>query len=140
MCRTVGMSAPVEPPFRDWTKASIDVLASTFGLPNRLDMQDWAYEVADPTRLTEFSEAINRFNDPDTLFTLLDIIIQSFEDSDVDLATNKDWYDIDKYMNRNFELHAYQIWYWSAFDTNTGDAWRVSPWMRAIWARNSPAL
>ncbi|MEO0398137.1 MAG: hypothetical protein AAF224_01795 [Pseudomonadota bacterium] len=132
------MNAPIAPPARHWTKESIAALAAFFDLPNRPDMQDWPFEVADCSRLPEFLEALERFDDPDIRFTLLDIVIQSFEEGEIGLSTDKEWRWIENYLNGNFELHAYQIWYWSSFDASIADAWRVSTRMRTIWTAHSP--
>ena len=130
------MTMPTEPPERIWTKQSIDRLADRFKLANEPGMQDWAYEVADPNRIEEFCRALNEFRgDPDTQFTLVDIILQSFEESDVELNDNETWEALLHYLEQNAELHAYQIWYWSSFNSELSDAWRISPFLRAIWKR-----
>jgi hypothetical protein len=102
-------------------------------------MQDWAYEVADPARAKEFVEALNHYkSEPDTQFTLMDIILQSLEESEVELAGSEIWRSMAKHLKENYELHAYQIWYWSAFDSELVGAWRISPFLRKIWSEKNP--
>ncbi len=133
------MPMPTEPPVRFWTRASIENLAETFDLPNDNSMQDWAYEVANPVRTEEFIEALSLYeNDPDTQFTLMDIILQSLEESQIELEGKAIWFSTSKQLTENFELHAHQIWYWSAFNADLKDAWRISPLIRKIWYEYNP--
>ena len=105
-----------------------------FGLPNNARMQDWAYEVADPERLVEFFDALDHYEaEPETQYTLMDMVLQSLEEAEVDLLDSEIALSIESHLKKNYELHAYQIWYWSAFDIALADAWRISPFLRNIW-------
>ena len=98
-------------------------------------MQDWAYEVADPKRLAEFFGALDRYElEPDVKFTLMDIIFQSLEESKVDLLNSEIVCGIKTYLKKNYSIHIYQIWYWSSFDSELTDGFRISPLLRKIWS------
>lgn len=126
------------PPERHWTAASIETLAEMFELPNSPQMQDWPYEVADHKRVEEFMRVLR--GPPissDVQFTLLDLIFQSVDDSNIDLSTSKVGDELSRHITRNFEEHAYQIWYWAAFDLDVADAFRISPFCRELWNKIS---
>ena len=125
-----------EPRERYWTSASIDALAERLKLRNDPDMQDWPWQVADSARIDEFMAAFEEFkNDPDVRYTLMDVLIQSFEELDVDLRSDQNWQTLLTWLERDFETHAYQVWYWSGFENEDLDDWRVSPFLRQLWAR-----
>ena len=122
------------PAERYWTNKSIEKLANMFALPNYDYMQDWPYQVADPNRTEEFFNALKYFKtEQDTQFTLMDLVLQSLEKSKIELSDSKLAYAIQRYLKRNYAIHAYQVWYWAAFDTDLTDAWRISPFLREIW-------
>jgi hypothetical protein len=136
-----NMSVP-EHLWRYPTRAAIDALAARFDLPNRPDMQDWEWEVADPTRLDEFIDAYQSGNlDDDERFTLMEIIIQSFEDLGQRSELDPRWQRILGILDRNIELHACSVWYWSVLDGESRDEqfW-VTPSMRSILARHRVRL
>ena len=127
-------SKPTEPKERFWTSKSIEKLAKMFALPNNNAMQDWPYEVSDPNRTEEFFDALEHFKtDEDTQYTLMDLILQSLEESQIELSDSKLVNSLRRYLKRNYAIHAYQIWYWATFDTELTDAWRISPFLRDIW-------
>ena len=129
------------PAERFWTAASIDSLAERFGLPNDPDMQDWPFQVADPGRIGEFMAAFEDFEgEPDIRYTLMDLLLQSFEELEGELGTNESWRKIVTRLDRDFAIHAYQVWYWSALDLDLDDAWRVSAFLREIWHRRKSEL
>jgi len=74
------MSVP-EHLWRFPTAEAIESLAQRFHLPNHPNMQDWEWEVADPSRINEFVAAYKggELND-DERFVLMETIIQSFEE------------------------------------------------------------
>ena len=75
------MSSVPEHLWRFPTQAAIERLAERFGLPNTPDMQDWEWQVADPERTDEFlSVFLADELDEDERFTLLETLIQCFEE------------------------------------------------------------
>jgi hypothetical protein len=128
-----------EPKFRCPTKAAIEKLAAIFSLPIDPYSQDWQWEVADPTRIPEFlGEYKNGTLTDDEKFTLLEILLQSFEESALDLKSNAHWYELLKLIGNNYKLHEYTVWYWSAADAKTKDEqWIITPYMRELYASNA---
>ena len=123
-----------EPKFRSSTREAIDSLASRFKLRNDPGMQDWEYEVADPNRIDEFISAYESGElSDDEKFTLMETIIQSFEELDSHLNIDNRWKNILGILRENINLHSYTIWYWSFADTDQEkDRPKVSSYMRKI--------
>jgi hypothetical protein len=136
-----GMSVP-EHLRRHPTRAAIDALAARFDLPNHPGMQDWEWEVADHTRLDEFIGAYQSGDlDDDERFTLMEIIIQSFEDLGARSEHDPRWQCILDILDRNVELHACSVWYWSALDGESREEqFSVTPSMRSVLARHRARL
>jgi len=66
-------------------------------------MQDWAYEVANPNRLLEFLNALTEYrHESDVRFTLMDIILQSLEESEVHLFESPPVQKIETYLKQNY--------------------------------------
>ena len=127
-----------EPEIRHPTKSATDSLAKRFSLPNHDGMQDWEYEVADPEKINDFFEVYkNESTVEDEKFILLEMLLESFEDSTIDLNDNKEWNELLELVNSRFKIHVYTLWYWSCFGSNnTEEMFRVSPFIRDIYARN----
>ena len=123
----------IEPPLRHHTAAAIDFISHQLGLRNEPGMQDWAFEVAEtsdlPRYLALFEEVVGQ---EDVRFTLVDMIIQAFEDTGCDLETNPEWKAFLVRLVENIEIHGSQIWYWASWDVELEDAWRVAPFMRKM--------
>jgi hypothetical protein len=115
------------------TRAAIDSLAARLGLRNEPGMQDWEWEVADPTRL---DESIGAYSDPelseDERFTLMETIIQSCEDLGDSLGEDRRWAKVRALLEEHIDLHISSVWYWASLDSELFDAWRVSPFMRGL--------
>lgn len=74
------------------TPAAIEALALRFGLPASPSMQDWSWEMADPTRLDDFLAFYEEGDlTDDQRFVLMEMILQSFEDRAADPATDARW-------------------------------------------------
>ncbi len=127
-----------EPEFRCPTRAAIDKLAETFSLPNTPEMQDWEWEVADSSRIEEFLNEYKKESiSEDERFTLLEILLQSFEESETVLNKNDLWQEMLSLAQQNYKLHAHTVWYWSDFENeNEDDQWKVTPFMRKLYANN----
>lgn len=125
------------------TRQAIDALALRFDLPNYPDMQDWAWEVADPLRLDEFLYAYESGDlNEDERFVLMEIILQSFED--LERSSNlvdPRWPSVLDILDRNIDLHAYSVWYWSVLDREWDDEifW-VTPHVREILPKHRQRL
>lgn len=127
-----------EPEIRHPTKEAIDKLAAELKLPNHDGMQDWEWEVADSEKINEFLEvySLDSIND-DERFVLLEMLLQSFEDSSIDLTNDKRWKDLLELIKNYFSIHSYTVWYWCCFETHEKEQWwRISEYMRKIYAEN----
>ena len=131
------MSVP-EHLWRFPTADAIKNLASRFDLPTGDDMQDWAWEVADPDRIDEFLDAYhNEHLTDDERFTLMETIIQSFADMEAEMTQHGRWPQFLSTIEGNIDLHIYSLWYWSRTgDELGGDQWLVTPFLRSILARH----
>ena len=119
------------------TQFAIQTLAKRFNLPNTPTMQDWEYIVADSNRINEFLKAyIEEPLTEDEKFVLMEILIQSFDDSNRNLAQDIDWQCLLKLLENNMELHATTICYWACGNTAYDLCWTVTPYLREIRIRN----
>ena len=126
-----------EPQFRCPTKEAIEKLVERFNFEYSIDMQDWEWQVADYSRIDEFIDYYEKDGlTNDEKFTLMETMIQSFEDSETELESNEKWKKIIKLLNKNFNLHQYSIWYWASFDYELIDCWNVSQFMRRLYKNN----
>tara|TARA_R110002073_G_scaffold4918_2_gene31246 strand:- start:5934 stop:6287 length:354 start_codon:yes stop_codon:yes gene_type:complete len=107
------MSVP-EHLWRFPTAGAIASLANRLGVPHHPSMQDWEWEIADPDRIDEY---LSLYRDggltDDERFTLMETILQSFEDLDADLTSDPRWLAVLDWLDRDVELHAHSIWYWA---------------------------
>jgi hypothetical protein len=135
------MSVP-EHLWRFPTREAIDSLASRFDLRNTPEMQDWEWEVADSTRIDEFLAAyLSGELTSDERFTLMETLLQSFEESTLDLAADTRWRQVLAQLEMHLDLHAYSIWYWSDLDsTDLRDSFRLTPFIREILGRHRMRL
>jgi hypothetical protein len=116
------------------TPAAIDALAERFGLPNHPHMQDWEWEVADSARINEFLAALETGDlTDDERFTLMETVIQSFEELGTPLERDPRWLRVLAILEGNVLLHAHSIWYWSCVDEpDSENHWRVTPFLRSL--------
>jgi hypothetical protein len=135
------MSVP-EHLWRFPTGASVESLAKRFGLPNRPDMQDWPWEVADANRLDEFLTAYETAGlSDDERFTLMEILLQSFEDRARFHGFDPRWNRALEALDRNINLHAYSVWYWSDVENELEqDQWLVTPFLRQVLSKHRDRL
>jgi hypothetical protein len=126
------------------TRAAIESLAARFGLPNSPEMQDWEYEVADPSRIDEFlstleGEALSE----DERYTLAIIVMESFNDlasAQPDIEGSESWRRFVEYIGKNRQLDVATIQYYAMEDTPLEDAFDITPAVRPLWARMKAIL
>ena len=105
-------------------------------------MQDWPWEVADPERLDEFLAAYggDELSD-DERFVLMEMILRSFEGLGRSTGFDPRWARTLEAIDRNMDLHAHSVWYWSALETeDTEDQWLVTPFLRRILSKHRDRL
>ena len=117
------------------TRAAINSLARRFDIKTETWMQDWEWQVADPDRIDDFLAAYESTDlTDDERFTLLEMLIQSFEDLDHSLFFEPRWERLLALIDQNIELHIHTVWYWSVEGSPIDEAWRVTPFMREMLA------
>jgi hypothetical protein len=124
------------------TAAAVDSLARRFGLTNDPMMQDWPWEVADADRIDEFLAVYESGElSDDARFTLMEIILQSFEDLGRTRDFDARWARTLDLLERSIDLHAHSVWYWSALDTDdVNEQWLVTPFVRRILKKHRGRL
>ena len=109
-------------------------------------MQDWEYEVADANRIDEFIAAYQSGQlDDGERFTLMEVIIQSFEDIGDHLDTDPRWQTVINLLDTNIKinlldtnikLHASTVWYWgNPEECDPEDCWSVTASINRIWIK-----
>ena len=123
----------IEPEIRHPTGQAIDFIAKRLKSRNEPGMQDWEFEVSEPTDLPRYLALYKEvLREDDVRFVLADMIIQAFEDSNFQLSANPDWSAFLSSLSERVDLHGWQIWYWSCWDSEMEEAWRVSSAMREL--------
>jgi len=122
------------------TKESIIGLVSKLGLPEPGPYsQDWEYEIADATRVSEWIGEYLRRNDltDDERFTLMILIIESFDDALREGISNDcDWDKIEAALMMNHTLHRTTLEYWSCpTEEDPDNVSYVTPRIRKIVAK-----
>ena len=141
-CATLGDVGVPEHLWRFPTREAIDSLAERFNLPNAPEMQDWQWEVADPGRLDDFLAAyLNGDLSDDERFALMEMLLQCFEESDINLALDPRWTTVLRQLDKHIDLHAYTVWYWSCLDDDDAESWfRATPSLREILQKHRTRL
>ena len=94
-------------------------LAKRFNLPYSDFMQDWEWEVANPHRLDDSLEAYEIVElSEDERFSLMEAILQSFEELESPLQDDERWQRVLKHLDSNIELHIHTLWHWSDLDSD----------------------
>ena len=127
----------MEPTFRFGTGKAMKELAEELNLRIEDWMQDWPYEVANPSEIEKYIAHYNILKDEDKKFVLMEAIIQATEDQ----LTNELFFEysnrIKPIIEKDFIVHEYTIHYWSCFDNeNIEDCWRITAFMRQLWTDN----
>jgi hypothetical protein len=111
-------------------------LANRLQLPYDPSMQDWEWEVADPSRFEEFLEVYSSGDlTDDERFTLMEMLIECVEEMGLPMiGSSPQWQTIASRLLARPELHVSSVRYWSCLDDrDLEDCFRVSGPMRAIW-------
>ncbi len=111
-------------------------------------MQDWQWEVADAARIDEFLSAYESGDlSDDERFTLMETILQSFEDLQLfEDRPDPDsrWQRVLEILDQNIDLHAHSVWYWSVLDAEDPDdpeqQFWATPFVRTILAKHRSRL
>jgi hypothetical protein len=108
-------------------------LAQLLDLPYHVSMQDWEWEVANQNRIGEFLKLYesNELSEGEQ-FSLMEIIIQSVEDSETAVGSIE-WAHTLRILDERMSVHVHSVWYWAMPDEgNHGASWRVTPDLRLL--------
>ncbi|WP_019637121.1 hypothetical protein [Paenibacillus fonticola] len=98
------------------TKSAIEGLVKKIPVPDEYS-QDWEYEVADSSRITEFLYAYEKIElNKEERFTLMIIIISSFNDAIVEGKVEANFSVIRYHLLQDINIHKNTIYYWSMLD------------------------
>ena len=124
------------------TAQAIASLAVRLKIPFEPWMQDWEWVVADSSRIDEYIDVYqNAGLTDDERFTLMETIIQAFENRGGALQCDKRWIDVLYILDQNIDLHAHSVWYWADLENEVDECtWRVTPYFRAIIDRHTRRL
>ena len=122
-----------EPKFRCGTKKAIDELVAEYNYPFADWMQDWPYEIAESKEIGNYFRHYDEQKDDDKKFSLMEMLIQSLTDIENEIKFNENWNLLRERIIKDFKIHEYTVFYWSCFDVNISDCWKVSPKMRELW-------
>jgi len=124
-----------EPKFRFVTEKAKRELSIdfNFGYDINKSCQDWEWTIGNKNQIEEYiTHYINEIDD-DKKFALMEIIIQAIEDQENEKDFDKYSNGIRKLLFNNFLLHEYSIYYWSDFENDLNDSWKISKMMREIF-------
>jgi hypothetical protein len=117
------------------TSEAIKKLNVLLNLPYMEWMQDWEIELADPSRVEEFSKIYSQASlTSDEKKALMSLIIASFEAYLHEYGNNpSQWDKIRDLIEKDYDMHEQAVNYWSCFDIELSDEFAISPLMRALW-------
>lgn len=128
----------MKPKFRCGTRKAIEELSEELNLRFDSSLQDWSYTQGHPNDIEKYLSHYILTDDDDKKFVLMEIIIQSMEDQLSDELFLNNCEEVNSILQRDFNLHAYTIYYWACFDNDKlEDTWRITPFMRKVWIQNN---
>ena len=121
-----------EPEYRYATRAAILTISEKFKWPFENSMQDWPLEVSDKIDLDVAIREYPNLTDDDEKFVLMQGILYALDGLQ---GEDFDRYSIPitKLLKENFNLHQATIHYWTLYNTDFEDGFRITPLMRNIW-------
>ncbi len=125
----------MKPKFRSGTTKAIKELAEELNLPFDEWMQDWPFEVVNPSDIDKYINHYKLLNDYDKKFVLLDGIIQSVEEQSNEELFQKYLKIVRQILEKDYDIYEYQIYYWACLENDKNeidDCWKVTPMMRDL--------
>ena len=120
------------------TTPARQALAMRFGLPYHDAMQDWEWEVANADHFDQYLAAYTLAMPIDQRFSLMEMLVQSVEDSLDESVFNVRWARIRSLLVNHSALHAQTIAYWArSNESDLEQAFRVSRPMRELLRLNT---
>lgn len=103
------------------TRARIAALAN---VPAEAGMQDWPLEVADASRLDEFIALLEKAENDDDRFALMELVLYSVDDA-TPTKREKVWPVIEALLEEAPMLYARELIYWSCGDEADDGTWKL---------------
>ncbi len=125
----------MKPKFRSGTKKAIEELAEELNLPFDEWMQDWPFEVVNPSDIDKYINHYKLLNDDNKKIVLLDGIIQSVEEQSNEELFQKYLKTVRQILEKDYDIYEYQIYYWACLENNKNeidDCWKVTPMIRDL--------
>ena len=125
----------MKPKFRSGTTKAIKELAEELNLPFDEWMQDWPFEVVNPSDIDKYINHYKLLNDDDKKIVLLDGIIQSVEEQSNEELFQKNLKIVRQILEKDYDIYEYQIYYWACLENDKNeidDCWKVTPMMRDL--------
>jgi hypothetical protein len=100
--------------------------------------QDWEWEVADSARIDDFLNVYKSGElTEDEMFSLMEIILQSFEDFNDDSLQSAAWTECISLIRNNIYTHIYSVYYWSMIgEDKPENCFRITAYMRSVLIEN----
>jgi hypothetical protein len=116
------------------TRKAIEALAKELNLPHEQWMQDWPFEVINPSDIEKYIAHYALTFDEDKKFLLMEGIIQATTEQKHIVDFEKFWDIIKILLIDNFSIHEYSVFDWCCFETDDlSECWRITPNMRQLW-------
>ncbi len=125
----------MKPKFRSGTKKAIEELAEELNLPFDEWMQDWPFEVVNPSDIDKYINHYKLLNDDNKKIVLLDGIIQSVEEQSNEELFQKYLKTVRQILEKDYDIYEYQIYYWACLENNKNeidDCWKVTTMIRDL--------
>lgn len=125
-----------QPKERYSTRKAIDKLVKELNMPHENWMQDWPYEIADSSQIDRYINYYQTITDEDEKLLLMRAILQATEEQDSQELLLKYWDTIHHFLNEDFHIHEYTIYYWCCFDNDDlEDCWKITSLMRNLFIK-----
>lgn len=63
----------------------------------------------------------------------MEMLIQALTEIEDEANFYKNWNLVNERILKDFKIHEYTVFYWSCFDVNLSDCWKITPKMRNLW-------
>ncbi len=113
-------------------------IAQKLNLPYRDSMQDWPWEVAQPSGIESYIQLYDRTTDEDELFVLMEMMLQSTTEQTSPAAFKLYWAEVESRLSKSFPIHQFSVYYWCTWDFDDLDeCFQITPLMREFWNKET---
>lgn len=120
------------PTCRSVNGQAIQTLVKEFNYP--AITQDWQYETAQLSDIDKYFAKYHATNDDDIRFLLMEMILQTCEESRHSDWISNHWPTVKLLLQSNFHIHEYTVYYWCVFQNeDVEDCFYITGPMRTLW-------